>query len=359
MTINKALLPTLILALAFAAGAFLFPASAFAAAAADTKPPTVTAVLSEGTLKVEAKDDTAVAAVYIDGHRVNTLVNGAASVKLKDYAGNGKQVMIYAADTAGNRSESVLLDNPYYKAPAELPAPGTQTASHTAPKAETSTSASANAATPSASTPAPAASTSASSVPEPQMPAVTTGSAAGGSTSAIPNGPDALTPSGSGTLQDSATDKDGKEFYTVTATDGSVYYLIVDRQRGAENVYFLSAVTKDDLSGLAQDEGAGIPPDTVQPEPEESGVPGADDQEAPKKQKKPAGSGGSKGTLIFILIAAAVCGGAGYWFKIVRPRKQAAHTDEEDFTDEDDEPEEDEDSPDNEEYFFEEDQTDE
>ena len=37
--------------------------------------------------------------------------------QLKDYAGTEKQVSIYAKDYAGNRSDVVKLDNPYYKEP--------------------------------------------------------------------------------------------------------------------------------------------------------------------------------------------------------------------------------------------------
>lgn len=51
------------------------------------------------------------------------LTNGTASVALKDYAGSGKQVSVYAVDYSGSRSAAVKLDNPYYKAPTVLQAP--------------------------------------------------------------------------------------------------------------------------------------------------------------------------------------------------------------------------------------------
>ena len=52
-----------------------------------------------------------------------------------------------------------------------------------------------------------------------------------------------FTPEGTGTVLDNATDQDGKEFFTITTADEAVFYLVIDRQRGAENVYFLNAVT--------------------------------------------------------------------------------------------------------------------
>ena len=53
-----------------------------------------------------------------------------------------------------------------------------------------------------------------------------------------------FTPNGTGTVVDNATDEDGKEFYTIQTADENVFYLVIDKQRGTENVYFLNAVTK-------------------------------------------------------------------------------------------------------------------
>ena len=55
--------------------------------------------------------------------------------------------------------------------------------------------------------------------------------------------PNPFTPDGQGTMVDNATDQDGKEFFTIMAADESVFYLVIDRQRETENVYFLNAVT--------------------------------------------------------------------------------------------------------------------
>ena len=60
---TKVLLP--LLALMLCVGAFLFPVTAFAAAD-DTTPPTITAEVNDGILKVIAKDDTGVASIFIN-----------------------------------------------------------------------------------------------------------------------------------------------------------------------------------------------------------------------------------------------------------------------------------------------------
>ena len=71
-------------------------------------------------------------------------------------------------------------------------------------------------------------------------------------TEAEPETQTPFTPDGTGTVVDKATDEDGKEFYTITTADESVFYLVIDKQKTSENVYFLNAVTVDDLLPLAE-----------------------------------------------------------------------------------------------------------
>jgi len=134
-----------------------------------------------------------------------------------------------------------------------------------------------------------------------------------------------FTPAGTGTVIDNATDGDGKEFYTIMTPNENVFYLIIDRQREAENVYFLNAVTERDLLALAEQSGdevenvSAIPdaPTTSDPEPEPT----------PEPEPEPEKSGGS-GIIIVVLIV-LIAGGAGYYFKIYRPKHQQADTGDE------------------------------
>ena len=106
-----------VLALVLCIGAFALPTTAFAAGGKDTVPPSLEASLTDGKVQIEAADDNSgVEAVYIDENRVNSLTDGKASVILKDYAGKEKSVSVYAVDYAGNHSETVKFDNPYYTA---------------------------------------------------------------------------------------------------------------------------------------------------------------------------------------------------------------------------------------------------
>ena len=61
-------------------------------------------------------------------------------------------------------------------------------------------------------------------------------------TEAEPETQNPFTPDGTGTVVDNATDEDGKEFYTITTADESVFYLVIDKQKTSENVYFLNTV---------------------------------------------------------------------------------------------------------------------
>ena len=127
--------------------------------------------------------------------------------------------------------------------------------------------------------------------------------------------PNPFTPDGQGTMVDNATDQDGKEFFTIMAADESVFYLVIDRQRETENVYFLNAVTVADLMALAEPSPEALPEPLPEPEPEPA--------IEPEPEPEPEKSGGA-GTLLLVLAVLALGGGAGWYFKIYRPKQQAA-----------------------------------
>ena len=125
-----------------------------------------------------------------------------------------------------------------------------------------------------------------------------------------------FTPDGQGTMVDNATGQDGKEFFTIMAADESVFYLVIDRQRETENVYFLNAVTVADLMALAEPSPEAVPEPLPEPEPEPA-------TEPEEPEPEPEKSGGA-GTLLLVLAVLALGGGAGWYFKIYRPKQQAA-----------------------------------
>ena len=157
----------------------------------------------------------------------------------------------------------------------------------------------------------------------------------------------ATPPGGQGTVIDNASGtaaESGREFFTIATPDENVFYLVIDRQRDSENVYFLNAVTESDLMALAQKDAEG-PSQSAVPDPApvcsctQKCVPGAVNaacpvcilswqdcastveapgQTDPEPEKQ--SDGGGTGTIIVVLLAALAVGGAGWYIKIYKPK---------------------------------------
>jgi hypothetical protein len=224
--------------------------------------------------------DTLHISVSEDGGEAQTL-----ELNLSDYAKPGDEyVTIQATDDSGRASNAITFKNPYYQPDAEPPADnGGENESPEDKPAES----------------------------EP---------ADGESEPSLPDGANPFTPDGNGTVIDDATDAEGKEFFTVETPDGNTFYLIVDRQRDSENVYLLNAVTENDLASLAK-EGDGLPPAETEPVPP-TPTP-APTEPTPEPTPEPEKGGDNTAMLAFVGVAALVAGGAVYYFKFVRPKKNA------------------------------------
>lgn len=168
------------------------------------------------------------------------------------------------------------------------------------------------------------------------------------STSPQPSNGPMTPPGGQGTVIDNVSGtsaESSREFFTIATPDENVFYLVIDRQRDSENVYFLNAVTEGDLLALAEKDGDG-PSQSAIPDPEpvcnckDKCAPGAVKTDCPVcllsmkdctgtaapepvEPEQPKEGGGS-GTLFIVLLAALAVGGAGYYFKIYKPKKDLA-----------------------------------
>lgn len=145
-----------------------------------------------------------------------------------------------------------------------------------------------------------------------------------------------FTPPGTGTVIDNATDGNGKEFFTIMTPDENVFYLIIDRQRETENVYFLNAVTERELLPLAKEPDDTEEGEIILPTPEPEHLPGITPK--PEVSAEPIAEPEKKnnvGMLFMVLAVVLIGGGAGYYFKIYRPKHQKL--DSEDDFDYDDE----------------------
>ncbi len=141
-----------------------------------------------------------------------------------------------------------------------------------------------------------------------------------------------FTPAGTGTVVNTATDGDEKQFYTIITPDENVFYLVIDLQRETDNVYFLNAVTEKDLLALAEKPGDTQDGEVVVSTPEQETVP--DSTAAPETDTTPQ-SQSNTGMLLLVLAVVVIGGGAGYYFKIYRPKhEQSDHEDDFDYSEE-------------------------
>lgn len=321
----------------------------------DRTAPTVRAVVDGGKLCIEARDNrSGIASILVDGKEYAAADQKTMSVTVENLDTAKEQVTVQAVDKAGNRSAAASVDNPNHQPPKEdtepepdapdptpTPAPEVTTppaattttpsdtpqqssnGGQTASKPDTSTAESGGAST----------STSASASADPESEADTT-----------PRGDNALTTEGQGTVVDNATEEAGKEFFTITTADDNIFYLIVDKQRDSENVYFLNAVTEEDLLALAEpseDGGESAVPD---PEPVctcavqcEAGTVDTDCPvcvlsledcagEAPDPAEEtpaePEPESGGAGLYVVIALVALATGVAGWYFKIYKPKHE-------------------------------------
>ena len=140
-----------------------------------------------------------------------------------------------------------------------------------------------------------------------------------------------FTPEGTGTVVDNATDGDGKEFFTITTPSENVFYLIIDRQRDGQNVYFLNAVTEKDLLALAEKDPE---PEVTEPvmEPEPETEPPTEPETEPGPEKT---SGFPMGNILMIAAVLLAGCGAGYYFKVYRPKHEVPDMDDEEYDYED------------------------
>ena len=148
--------------------------------------------------------------------------------------------------------------------------------------------------------------------------------------------PPGLTPDGTGTVIDNVLTQNGIEFFTVFTEEGNEFFLVVDRQRGRDNVYLLNAVTESDLMALAELSGNPIvntptpdPPAIETPTETDGKTPGAE----PEAEEPEPESGGN---VILIVVVVIAVGGIAYYLKIVRPKKNAVYDDDDDFDDDQD-----------------------
>ena len=317
----------------------------------DRLAPVVTAGFNDKLLHVEAPDDLSGAAgVQVNGLLFTTLENGHLDVRMEDLLLTYPQLAIRAYDYAGNFSEPITLDNPYYVAPTPTPkatkTPNKPTATPAPTATPKATKKPANKPAETENTPKvtkePAATQEPMVIVVTQEPVVTPEPII--KTEYVPIGPGQPF-TGNGNMQtldvlySAATNK---QFITVQSKKGQTYFLVIDYDKPIDEeneiyeTYFLNMVDDRDLLSVLSDEEV-VPTPTpmiVYVTPEPTVIPAVTAEPVVQTEKPTALN--PSGLLLLLIVL--VGGGAAFWY--FRKKKGNTPTnrmmDESGFDDDDD-----------------------
>lgn len=295
----------------------------------DFTPPTVTAGIRNTLLHVEAADSqSGVAGVKVNDMLFTTLVDGQLDVQLQELLNSYERLTIYAIDNAGNKSNSVVLTNPYYVAPT---CPATATPEPTATPKPTKKPSSGSSST---KKPQATATPVVTETPAPEITVV----------------PPIVTPYVVGPGQPYVSEANmnvqsmlysahtNKQFIEVASKNGEVYYLVIDYDKPIDEAgelyetYFLNTVDDRDLLAVLEEDEIPTPTPTVTPTTAPTPVPVVQPEPEPEPDNSTAMLG-----MIVLLLAAGGC--AAFWFikqKGGKNQRQPIENEYDDLEDEED-----------------------
>ncbi|MBQ6257443.1 MAG: DUF4366 domain-containing protein, partial [Clostridia bacterium] len=319
----------------------------------DHRAPEVTAGIKNTMLHVVAVDDLSeVAGIQVNGLLFTTLEDGVLDVRMEEPLNAYRQLAVRAYDYAGNFSDPVTLDNPYYSEPTPTPAPTkkpTLTKQPTATPKPTSTpkatrkpsgnspTAKATASPSPTMTPA-AAETVQTATQQPIIIVLTplpTAEPAPSPTPEIqyvPLGPgQPFTQNGNMVTRDVLySASTNKQFISVQSRAGQTYYMVIDYDKPIDEAneiyetYFLNLVDDRDLMSVLTDEEI-VPTPTPQiiyvtPEPTQVPPPTSAPVETPVQENRKMDF---TTMLLLLILIALVAGGLVTWFITLQNKKQA------------------------------------
>ena len=225
----------------------------------DRQAPTVSASFDANRLlHVDAQDDlSGVAGIQINALLFTKLESGALNVRMEEALNQYEKLAIRAFDFAGNFSELITLENPYYAKTTEAPTTAPQ------PTKDTSNVSGGNNENKPTSTPKPTAvPTQDGSASYPTQMPVTATPTTIIQTEYVPLGPGMPYKSSGNmhTLDMLYSAATNKQFITVQARNGATFYLIIDYDKPIDEdaelyeTYFLNLVDERDLLALLSDE---------------------------------------------------------------------------------------------------------
>ena len=330
----------------------------------DFEAPVIRAGVNGTLLHVEAYDElSGVAAIFVNDALYTTLDNGELNVCIDNLTDNA-YLYIDALDNAGNWTDYIVLDNPFYEeaepepTPAPTPTPDTGSDQHDehcpadcdCRKNNTSGSGSGSSSGGGSSSKNAGSS---SQTPTPTTEPITKESGSG------------FTQNGNSVTRDLLYDKySNKQFITIETRNGEIFYLVIDYDKPLDEdgeryeTYFLNLVDEADLLALIDGEKA-IPvcscttkceagavntscevckTNMVECTGKEKVVEKTPDT-TPELEPEPEKESGSSGLAIAALLVVLGGGGALYWFKLRKKKpdtKGPVDLDDYDYGEEDD-----------------------
>ncbi len=224
----------------------------------DKEAPTLNASVSEGILEVVAEDSlSGVKSVIVNGYEYTDLKDGKLTIRLSQFDAGYEKFNIQAVDNAGNKSDTYKVKNPYYKSkdsdsdynPAvELPkdTQPTETGDSTVEVTEH---------------------VKVDKDGNIIVAGLNLGDLLSGSTGEETgeNGEnEGIKISAIGDILEYLYPKEddalvGREFYTITTKSGKTFYLIIDKNGDKETVRFLTDITENDLLHVVKSDTQSLP----------------------------------------------------------------------------------------------------
>ncbi|MCR5024660.1 MAG: DUF4366 domain-containing protein, partial [Lachnospiraceae bacterium] len=213
----------------------------------DSTKPTLNAAVNNGSLTIETNDeDSGVKAVYVNGFEFTDITEGNLNIRMQQFDTGYENFAIQAMDYAGNMSDTYRVRNPYYKA---KDASGKE--AKILPDSAEPTK------------PAEAVATVTEHIKTDDS-----GNALAKVSDNSTSGNESMSDEKKRSLAKADREESGKaetmpgmgkEFYTIEAKSGKVFYLIIDRSGEDEEVHFVTDITENDLLNVTDDNSSILP----------------------------------------------------------------------------------------------------
>lgn len=226
----------------------------------DTTPPTFNAAISAGRLTVDAEDtQSGIAAIYVNDYEYTDVPGGKLSIRLQQFDASFESFSVKVKDGAGNITDSGTLANPYYgegdqSGAAYLPQSGEATDPESATGKVTG-----HVITDAAGNVIASGGTGVAGIKADALAGLINGETEGEEEEGLLGW---MSRGQSGEEGFSVLDS-GREFFTITADSGKVFYLIIDRNGNSETAYFLTEISENDLLNVTSNNSETLPKNSI------------------------------------------------------------------------------------------------